>query len=56
MDLDKINTEYKKIMMGIPEVYKVKYAPKSVIPLQILAILKKFIEKDEKREGRVSLS
>ena len=51
MDLEKINQEYKKIMLNIPEVYKVKYAAKTIIPLQVLAILKIFMEKDEKREG-----
>ena len=51
MDLEKINQEYKKIMLNIPEVYKVKYAAKTIIPLQVLAILKIFMEKDEKHEG-----
>jgi hypothetical protein len=51
MDLEKIKQEYKKIMLNLPEVYKVKYNPKAITQIQILAILKIFIEKDEKREG-----
>jgi len=51
MDIEKIQQEYKKIMLNLPEVYKVKYAPKAVTQIQILAILKIFIEKDERREG-----
>lgn len=51
MDLEKIKQEYKKVMLNLPEVYKVKYNPKAVTQIQILAILKIFIEKDERREG-----
>lgn len=51
MDKEQINLEYKKIMMYIPEVYKVKYLPKVVTQIQVLAVLNIFIDKDERREG-----
>jgi hypothetical protein len=56
MDKEQINIEYKKIMINIPEVYKVKYQAKVVTQIQVLAILKIFIDKDERREGLYKLN
>ena len=44
--------EYKKIMKSIPDSYKLRdYKPKSITELQILALLKLFIQKDTRLEG-----
>lgn len=45
---------YKKdILKNLPSQYKLKYEPSSLTPLQQLGIIKIFLEKDEKREGRI---
>jgi len=53
MDIEKIQQEYKKIMLNLPEVYKVKYSPKAITQIQILAILKVQVIDVLKREKLV---
>lgn len=44
-------SDYAKIWSRVPEYYKSKYKAQSLTPLQELALLKNFLEKDVLREG-----